>query len=116
MDDTLKELLLPFFENDKYPGWKDIASSLLENKECIVAGTTCIWIGGIGNFIKLENADNFVGCNKYILDYESFISSDLVKSYLHEQLNLLEIEIKKHTKEIEIISNKYQYCHNLLRH
>lgn len=113
--ELLIELLLPLFENPKYPGWKGIATKLLNQEECIVAGYNCIWIGGVGNFITLESNTTFIGCNKYIFNYDSFIKSKWVEEYLHSKLNLLNKEIKNHVDEIKILSDKYQICHKLLK-
>lgn len=74
-----KKFLLKFFYSEKHPGWQSIAESLLEKGFCVVAGEDCIWKGGVGNFIKLEKAEEFVSCSKYILDRESFVSSAWVR-------------------------------------
>ena len=73
-------LLNYFFKNEEFAGWKSIATSLLETGECVVAGTKCIWLGGVGNFIKTENADGFYGCLKYSFDLEIFLTSEHFKS------------------------------------
>jgi hypothetical protein len=49
--------------------------SLIENGKCIVAGTECIWKGGIGNFIKTSNADDLVDCLVYDFDLKVFMTS-----------------------------------------
>ncbi len=52
-----------FFEQQEYAGWKSIANNLLEKGSCVVAGSTCIWIGGIGNFMKISPApEPSIGC------------------------------------------------------
>jgi hypothetical protein len=41
-----KEFILNyFFKDEKYAGWRNIGTTLLEDGECVVAGTECIWIG-----------------------------------------------------------------------
>ena len=75
LNDNQKKYLLSFFETDKYAGWKNIATKLIENGKCIVAGTECIWKGGIGNFIKTSNADDLVDCLVYDFDLKVFMTS-----------------------------------------
>jgi hypothetical protein len=76
LTDYQKEFLLTyFFKNEVYPNWKNIATKLLENGSCIVAGERCIWHGGIGNFIKTKVANNAIGCLLYEFDLEYFLSS-----------------------------------------
>lgn len=72
-------LLDNFFKNEKYAGWKNIATSLLETGQCIVAGKECIWIGGVGNFIKTEEPkyDKAIDCTLYVFDLEYFLTSEL---------------------------------------
>ena len=78
-DNQLGFILDNFFKNEKYPGWKNIALKLLLEERCIVAGTECIWIGGIGNFIKTQEEPNLFGCSLYTFDLEYFISSEWFK-------------------------------------
>ncbi len=69
-----------FFEQQEYAGWKSIAHNLLEKGSCVVAGSGCIWVGGIGNFIKISPApEPTVGCVKYEFDLETFLGSNLYK-------------------------------------
>lgn len=76
-----KEFLLKhFFKNEKYAGWKSIATKLLETGRCTVSGNHCIWVGGIGNFIKLEEAKDAVGCVVYKFDLDSFLISQWYKT------------------------------------
>jgi len=64
-----------FFRNEKYAGWESIATQLLETGECIVAGKQSIWIGGIGNFIKTEDAKGAIDCTLYKFDLDYFFTS-----------------------------------------
>lgn len=76
LTDYQKNFLLDyFFKNEKYGGWKSIATKLLETGQCIVGSKECIWIGGIGNFIKTEEAKDTVDCTLYKFDLEYFFSS-----------------------------------------
>ena len=101
-----KEFLLSFFENDKYVGWRNIATKLLENGSCIVAGNENIWYGGIGNFIKTEINENAIGCLTYSFDLEYFKTSMVYKSTLAEAIKL----ILKTKEDIEL---RYSEINNL---
>ena len=83
LTDNQKEFLLNyFFKNDKYIGWKNIGTTLLETGECIVAGTDCIWVGGIGNFIKTETTTSLYKCLEYKFDLiVRFIKEFYLKSF-----------------------------------
>ena len=72
-------LLETFFKNEKYPGWGNIAESLLTKGECIVAGDRCIWLGGVGNFIETDTAEGLFGCLKYTFNFEEFFNSNYYK-------------------------------------
>jgi hypothetical protein len=80
LSDYQKTFLLDyFFKNEKHSGWKNIATKLLDTGECIVAGKECIWVGGIGNFIKIEEAKDAVDCDLYKFDLEYFFTSEWYK-------------------------------------
>jgi hypothetical protein len=98
LTDNQKAFLLDyFFKNEVFPGWKSIASKLLDNGNCIVAGDTCIWKGGIGNFIKVRIADDFEGCCEYKFDLEDFLDSNWFKE-IH---NYYIAELAQKKREIE---------------
>lgn len=84
-----KNFLLDFFENEKYAGWKGIATNLLETGECIVAGKDCIWVGGIGNFIKTEDAKGAINCTLYKFDLERFLDSEWYREVRNSYANIL---------------------------
>lgn len=85
-----KEFILNnFFKNEKYAGWKTIATTLLEKGECIVAGEGCIWRGGIGNFIKTEHAKGEFFCTRYKFDLANFLSSEWYKEISGEYCQIL---------------------------
>lgn len=93
LTDYQKQFLLNyFFKNEIYPGWRNIATKLLENGQCIVTGKECIWIGGIGNFIKTEDTKDAIDCILYKFDLNYFLTSEWY------------IEIKNNHKSI--LSNK----------
>jgi hypothetical protein len=100
----MREFLLnTFFKNERFSGWKGIAENLIDKGECIVAGTDCIWKGGIGNFIKVEEANDLIGCIKYIFDYNDFVSKDnlFFMEYYTPYLEDLKYEAEKIEKEIK---------------
>lgn len=92
--------LLPLFINAKYPGWRNIGTHLLLNGSCIVAGTSCIWIGGVGNFIKVEPTLNAVDCSTYTLDIEEFVKSKWIQTYLAEQFLNEQLILEKLENEV----------------
>lgn len=110
----MKKFLLTFFEHNNYPGWKNIATDLIEKGECVVVGNSCIWVGGIGNFIKIEEADGYIGCVKYKFDLDEFKKSVWYKkdmiSYLDDlrdkQIKLLE-EANQYQTEIETLVKEH---------
>lgn len=77
-------LLKHFFQNPRYADWRNIAINLLNTGECIVAGDKCIWLGGIGNFIKTEPAKGAVCCSLYKFDLQNFLSSECHKEVKKE--------------------------------
>ena len=95
-----------FFKNESYAGWKNIANSLLETGECVVAGDKCIWIGGIGNFIKTETAEGYFGCIKYIFDLNNFLSSCW---FIQIYVEYLKLEKEK----IDVLVQNYNEILNL---
>jgi hypothetical protein len=71
-----------FFKNSNYAGWGAVAEKLLTKGKCIVAGTKCIWVGGIGNYIKTKEAEEAVDCLEYTFDLNSFLKSNYFKEEL----------------------------------
>ncbi len=80
-DYQIQFLVDTFFKNEKYAGWKNIAFVLLEDGKAIVAGTECIWIGGIGNFIKTNSAKGFIDCLEYTFNLDEFLKSEWYKEH-----------------------------------
>lgn len=101
-----KEFLLDyFFKDERFAGWKNIATKLLEKGRCIVAGTDCIWNGGIGNFIKLSLAENTYGCLLYEFDLDNFLSSKFYKEISGEYIDILAGEKRVSDQKLEEIIN-----------
>ncbi len=106
LTETQKQFLLNhFFKNEIYAGWKNIATTLLETGSCIVAGTNCIWVGGIGNFIKTNEASNLIDCVEYRFDLDYFLTSNYYKD-IQEQYKYILFEKKRQIeKEYDDIRN-----------
>lgn len=100
-----KFLLDSFFKNEDYAGWKNIAVQLIENGECVVAGSDCIWIGGVGNFITTTKANKYVGCTLYELDLSKFMESKYYKEIRTNELTKLECAREKAISEYDDILN-----------
>ena len=101
LTDNQKNFLLSFFENEAYAGWKNIATILIESGKCIVAGDTCIWRGGMGNYIDVSNADGLVGCLVYKFNLDSFMTS---YTYMERLTGYLE-EVKEAEQKASILHN-----------
>jgi len=105
LTNTQKEFILDnFFKNEKYPGWKNIATELIENGHCIVAGTECIWVGGIGNFINTEEANNAVGCTLYKFNLDYFMTSIWYTEYRSMYVSKLYNKVKEIKQEFDEIA------------
>ncbi len=103
-------LLNTFFkENTSAVGWFRIATKLLDNGKCIVAGTECIWRGGVGNFIKIEKAQDAIDCSLYTFDLDNFIHSEWYKEIQLQHLVELQEEKNKIQEKINqfITPNMY---------
>lgn len=87
-----------FFKDDQYAGARNIMDSLLEDGRCIVPNHhngKSIWIGGVGNFIEIEEALGTVGCVTYIFDFNKFINSELFYDKLNQEREALMEEYSK---------------------
>jgi len=81
------------FINEQPAGWREIASVLIDNKKCIVAGEDKIWIGGVGNFIHTKKAAGTFGCLEYSFDIDEFIKSEWAKQIINENLKSISNKI-----------------------
>jgi len=106
-------LLDYFFKNEKYVGWKSIATKLLETGQCIVAGKECIWIGGIGNFIKTEEAKDAIDCTLYKFDLEYFFTSEWYREIRNSYASILASKKQEIEQECEEIANLEAQMFNL---
>ena len=95
-----KEFIISLFENNKYPGWKNIATSLVEKGRCIVPTDSAekLWVGGIGNFIDI--VDDFdtdlVGCSLMVFSLPYLLASDYFEELKHNKLDV------EHLKQEEL--------------
>lgn len=103
LTENQKEFLLNyFFKNESFAGWKSIATKLLDNGSCIVAGNDCIWKGGIGNFIRTEEAEDAVDCIKYSFAINYFLSSEWFKQIHNSYIVQLAQKRIQQQRSIEI--------------
>jgi len=91
------------FHDDKYPGRKAIAFSLLQTGQCTVAGTDCIWKGGIGNFISTKPAENAVECSLYTFHMDEFLGSSWFREAQDRYLAELSLKMTRLGKEYDEI-------------
>lgn len=100
-------LLNQFFISEdiinKYPEVENIARTLLTSGKCIVAGTSNIWFGGVGNFINVKPAENTIGCSLYTFDLNYFLSSMLFRDVRCSYLKVLNTEVVEISKQVEKI-------------
>lgn len=104
-NNQLDFLLNNFFHNEKYPGWRNIATKLLQDGKCIVAGQNSIWQGGVGNFIKVEDAEDTIECSLYTFDLEYFLKSEFYKDVSIKFKVILSDKISKLNDELTEICN-----------
>ena len=102
-----KEFIISFFKDERYAGWKNIATALIENGKCIVPGSECIWKGGIGNFIATKETDLAVGCLEYSFDLSVFLSSAWFEEVKYGNLIEIRAEEEKLEKELKTIQEKF---------
>lgn len=101
-----EEIILDtFFINIDYPGWPNVAKKLLSKGTCVVAGASCIWLGGIGNFIDTKKEPDLVGCLRYTFDLDKFMETDYFKSGIQTITKSRKEEIDTLQKEMESINS-----------
>lgn len=89
-----------FFKNEEYVGWRNIATKLLSNGKCIVAGNKCIWVGGIGNFIATQPAKDAVDCLEYTFDLKSFIKTNWFKDIYAQYFEQITKELEQKKQKV----------------
>ena len=98
-----KEFMLDYFfrkeDSEGYYGWKSIATALINDGCCIVAGRDKIWLGGIGNFINIEDAKNAFECSKYTFNSDEFLKSQWFKDIAKSRCNELNVMINVFQEE-----------------
>lgn len=85
-----------FFEDEH----NNVADKLLRNGKCVVAGEGKLWWGGIGNFIRNTDAEDFVDCTQLNFDVDEFLSSQWFKGTVQSHIEHRESEIEKLKAEI----------------
>lgn len=100
------ELLVKFFETHggtELPGCKQIGYELIHNSKCIVprlGGN--IWVGGIGNFIKLNyDLPSHIDCVEYQFSVDEFVNSGFFQGSLPGHINSVSQEIKSLKQQLE---------------
>ena len=78
------------FFHDEYP---EISDKLLRKGKCVVAGEGKLWHGGIGNFIRITDAEDFVDCKQLNFDVDMFLSSEWFKEVLIDDIEQYNIQL-----------------------
>lgn len=87
-------LLGSFFYLPSCAGWRTIASRLIQDGKCIVAGDGKIWIGGVGNFIKTSPAEGAVSCTLLTFQHEEFFAWEEYKNALEAELTIRNTDLR----------------------
>ena len=101
-------IIQTFFKNELLAGWKNIATKLVYEGKCVVAGERCIWVGGIGNFIETKKTDDFFGCLEYNFDIMYFIKSKWFNENVKLYLDSLSEQQKVLNEKFGSISSLYR--------
>jgi hypothetical protein len=75
--------------------YQNISDKLLRNGKCVVAGDGKLWHGGIGNFIRITDAEDFVDCKQLNFDVDEFLSSEWFKGSTQHYIERRELEIEQ---------------------
>ncbi len=113
LNQNQKDFLLEFFRDERYAGWKSIATDLIETGKCLVGQSKCIWHGGIGNYIKTSHAKGTVGCSLYTFDLAYFMSSGLYKEVRGNYITQCADEKTAIEKQLKEAEAKYMDICNL---
>jgi hypothetical protein len=87
-----------FFKSD-HPQAKAASDALLDCGTCVVSGDGRIWIGGVGNFIKRNTEENFVGCTRLNFDKEAFLKSEFYQAHARRYIEEIQKEIEAIVKD-----------------
>lgn len=98
LDERQIEFISKLFPNE-CAGANTIARKLISTGKCIVAGSDRIWRGGIGNFITDKPAENAIDCTELTFNFQSFISSELFKDIIQNELLQIQEAIKELKKQ-----------------
>jgi len=100
-DSQIEFIINHFFKHDEYSGWHNIATALLDHGYCFVPGTKCVWQGGIGNFIKVEEFPELIDCVKYTFYLEEFLSSLWLNDVVYQHLYVLRKELVEAQQKVD---------------
>jgi hypothetical protein len=112
----MKDFLLKFFYSGEYAGWRNIATKLINEGECIVPSGYTIWVGGIGNFIKKSPTNLAIDCELYVFNKAEFFKSEWFKEEIsrEEELILTKIqELEEMKKEYNVLLKELKNYENI---
>ena len=107
LTDKQKEFILQFFKDENCAGWKNVATSLINNGYSVIPGSKSLWHGGIGNFIQTEEAVGFEGCIKLVFNLKEFLNSKLLNESYEEYLREIKIEWKELQAKSQELGEKF---------
>lgn len=94
LNDNQFRFLMSFFVEETGPAsHHTIATKLIRDGICIVAGDGKIWEGGIGNFINIRSADHAINCSELTFDLAYFLSSEWFKSGLTNKMQIVKSDL-----------------------
>lgn len=85
-------LILRFFQSNKNVDWKKIATKLITDGKCVVAGKEPIWLGGVGNFIKTYFDEQYIDCLVYEFDVNNFMESEMFREAINHYITELQTQ------------------------
>ena len=88
-------ILNNFFKNEKYAGWYNIATKLLKDGKCIVAGEGehIFTKMAVSKFIKTSKSDIGIGCQLYEFDLKAFLNSDEFNEIHKREISKMEKQL-----------------------
>lgn len=85
-----------------------IARKLIIEGKCIVAGNKRLWAGGVGNFIKTEEHDDYIGCLVHEFHIKEFLDSKFFKEIYANKMSELDdkmLELTEASKDLAALTN-----------
>lgn len=93
IEKQIEFLIDTFFATSNHAGDRGVARHLLTSGGCIVAGNGRIWNGGVGNFIRIEEAPYAVGCARLTLDIDAMLRADWVQDAIRTRIMEVDAQI-----------------------